>query len=283
MRKVLSTLALALLPVLASAAVPDMFGIAKMTYRVSSLEMARDYYGRFLGFDEAFHYPSGKGTVYAFKVNDRQFIEVFVDEGAPSRKDKLESVSIQVASAAQVRAFLLEKQWPVSELTTDGAGEKVVTTEDADGNRVEFVEYTPEGKHLGSAGKGLPDSRISTRIHHAGLPCGNLDGEDPFWGRLLGGKEVLRYGLDDPGSGRGLRYISIGLGTECIEHYRPSDRSFGHLCFQTPDMQETLMTLHSRGRYPVAKPSIGMTRRWLLNLFSPDGARVEFTEPFTLR
>ena len=276
-------MALALLPTFAFAAVPDMFGIAKMTYWVSSMEMARDYYGRFLGFEEAFSYLSEKGTVYAFKVNDRQFIEFIVDGGASGRKDKLESVSIQVASAESMRAFLLENQWPASDVRTDGAGERVVTTEDADGNRVEFVEYTPDGKHLGSRGKCLPDSRIATRIHHAGLPSGAIEQTDPFWGRLLGGKEVLRYRQDNPSGERGLRYISIGLGTECIEHYKPSDGSFGHLCFQTMDMQETLMVLHSRGKYKVTKPSIGMTRRWLLNLFSPDGARVEFTEPFTLR
>lgn len=281
MKRIIATLVLALCSAVAFAAVPDMFGIAKMTYRVSSVKMARDYYGRFLGFEEAFCYPSEQGTVYAFKVNDRQFIEFFVDGEASTRKDKLESVSIQVASAAAMRAYLLERQWPVSEVRTDGAGEKVVTTRDADGNRVEFVEYTPDGKHLQCVGKCLSDSRISIRIHHAGLPCERIDGEDPFWIRLLGGKEILRYQQEE--SERGLHYVCIGLGTECIEHYRPCNASFGHLCLQSQDMQETLMTLHSRGGYPVPKPSIGMTKRWLLNLSSPDGARVEFTEPYTLR
>jgi catechol 2,3-dioxygenase-like lactoylglutathione lyase family enzyme len=278
MRKLFFAIAALLFSVSAFAAVPDMYGIAKMTYRISSVEMVRDYYGRFLGFDEAFSYPSDKGTVYAFKVNDRQFIEFYVDNEAPSRKDKLASVSIQVASAEKMHEFLVEKKWPVSEVSTDGAGEKVVSTKDADGNVIEFVEFTANGKHMKCAGKYLSDKRISTRIHHAGLPAGKIDGEDPFWIKLLGGKEIVRYEGE-----RGIHYITIGLGTECVEHYYPSDVSFGHVCFQTMDMQETLMTLYSRGGYKMSKPSIGMTKRWNLNIFTPEGAKVEFAEPYSLR
>ena len=49
------------------------------------------------------------------------------------------------------------------------------------------------------------------------------------------------------------------------------------------DMQETLMTLYSRGGYKMSKPSIGMTKRWNLNIFTPEGAKVEFAEPYSLR
>jgi hypothetical protein len=54
---------------------PAIWGIAKMTFLVSDFQVARDYYGRFLGFDEAFSYPSDLGKVISFKVNDRQFLE----------------------------------------------------------------------------------------------------------------------------------------------------------------------------------------------------------------
>lgn len=59
---------------------PAIWGIAKMTFLVSDMEMAREYYGRFLGFDEAFSYPSPAGTVVSFKINDRQFLEFIVLE-----------------------------------------------------------------------------------------------------------------------------------------------------------------------------------------------------------
>ena len=50
---------------------PAIWGIAKMTFLVSDMEMAREYYGRFLGFDEAFSYPSPLGTVVSFKIKSR--------------------------------------------------------------------------------------------------------------------------------------------------------------------------------------------------------------------
>ena len=281
MRKIIFTIVVTLFGAAAFAAVPDIYGIVKLTYRVSSIDTVRDYYGRFLGFDEAFSYYSERGNVYSFKVNDRQFIEFFVDKDAVSRREKLVSVSLHVASADSIRDYLLEKHWPVSEVIIDGAGEKVVTTHDADGNLIEFVEFTQGGKHLKCLGESLSVNRISTRVHHVGLPSDKLDRDDPFWVGLLGGKEIVRY--QQSSGERGIHYISIGVGTECVEHYFPSDSSFGHPCFQTMDMQETLMVLHSRGGYPISKPSIGMTNRWLLNIVSPEGTKVEFTETFTLR
>jgi hypothetical protein len=65
---------------------PSVWGIAKMTFLVSNIDMAREYYGRFLGFDEAFSYLSPWGTVTSFKINDRQFIEFIVDEQATEKK-----------------------------------------------------------------------------------------------------------------------------------------------------------------------------------------------------
>jgi hypothetical protein len=53
---------------------PAIWGIAKMTFLVSDFQLARDYYGKFLGFEEAFSYPSDLGKVISFKVNDRQFL-----------------------------------------------------------------------------------------------------------------------------------------------------------------------------------------------------------------
>ncbi len=33
---------------------PEVWGIAKMTFLVSDLQVANDYYGKFLGFEKAF-------------------------------------------------------------------------------------------------------------------------------------------------------------------------------------------------------------------------------------
>jgi hypothetical protein len=73
---------------------PAIWGIAKMTYKVSSFDLARNYYGKFLGFDEAFSYSSGLGKVISFKVNDRQFLE-FIEDNDAKNKPRLVSVSFE--------------------------------------------------------------------------------------------------------------------------------------------------------------------------------------------
>ena len=47
---------------------------------------------------------------------------------------------------------------------------------DSDGHTVEIVQYAPpDGWTLREQGKYLPDTRISTRMLHAGILVGNLE------------------------------------------------------------------------------------------------------------
>src|SRR5437899_2848080 len=55
-----------------------VMGIANVTFKVADLDQARAYYGKILGFTEAFDLRdrSGKVTSAYFKINDEQFIEI---------------------------------------------------------------------------------------------------------------------------------------------------------------------------------------------------------------
>ena len=136
MKKVVS-LALALILGISLYAqdVPEILGISGLTFKVSSFKMARDYYGRLLGFTEAFRYQSDAGKVLAFKVNDRQFIQL-VEDPDVTPGNGLVKVSILVSSAGKMREYMAAKGWEVSDVTTDWAGEKVFSCLDADGNPV---------------------------------------------------------------------------------------------------------------------------------------------------
>jgi hypothetical protein len=52
-------------------------------------------------------------------------------------------------------------------------------------------------------------------------------------------------------------------------------------------MQEALLIVRSRTAPDVpnhrAAPQIGRNNRWQLNLYDPDGTRIEFMEPWTVR
>jgi catechol 2,3-dioxygenase-like lactoylglutathione lyase family enzyme len=262
---------------------PAIWGIAKITFLVSDFQVARDYYGRFLGFGEAFSYPSDQGTVLSFKVNDRQFLE-FIEDPEAVDKNRLVSVSFETENVEQMRQFLKYKGLEVPDRTrTDGAGNEVLLIHDPSGNPLEFIEYKASSFHLQSKGRYLSKNRISKRIHHVGLFNNAITDNDPYYMGILNFKEILRY-PEDKNIVPTILYLGMGDCIENIEFYSPSDLNFSHPCFLVDDMQETIYTLKERRiSESLSQPIIGKGGRWILNMTNADGTRVEFTEGHRVR
>lgn len=261
---------------------PAVWGIAKMTFLVSDMEMAREYYGRFLGFDEAFSYPSPSGTVVSFKINDRQFLEFIVDKTGKRKKtprfyitgNRVGTGYVTLLESARSESFSMYHGWGRKRSHCHAR---------CSWEQCRIYQSESDGLHRKSKGKFLSENRISKRIHHAGLYAEKIDEQDPFWVKILKCKEIVRYPLDkiQPGI---IQYLGLGDCTENIEHYSPCDENFSHPCFLVEDMQETIYTLKERRNgQTVNRPSIGKTKRWLLNLQTPDKTRVEFTEAYCIK
>ena len=262
---------------------PLVWGIAKMTFYVSDFQVAKDYYGDFLGFEEAFSYRSDLGEVISFKVNDRQYLE-FIEDKRSKEKPRLVSVSLETNDVVQMRKYLEEKGVKVqANVTEDDAGNKVVLVHDPHGIPVEFVQFGNQSLHLLSRGKYLSERRISKRIHHVGLYCKEVLDDDPFWAGIMGCKELWRYPESHQQKVE-MNYLQLPDCVENIEHYPSDDINFSHPCLLVDDMQETIYTLKERqGNNKLAKPVVGKGKRWLLNLKNDDGTKVEFTEAYTIR
>lgn len=257
---------------------PAFWGIAKMTILVSDFNLARDYYGRFLGFDEAFSYQGDQGKIISFKVNDRQFLE-FVEDNHAKEKNRMISVSFEIENVEQMRQYLKTNGLQVPDKThIDGAGNEVFTVSDPSGNQIEFIRFGANGLHKKSVGKYLSDKRISKRIHHVGLYAEKITDNDPFYAGMLKFKEIVRY-PEDRSIAPTILYLGMDDCIENIEHYSPNDINVSHPCFLVDDMQETIYTLKERRiKETLAKPVIGKGKRWILNLYNTDNTRVEFTE-----
>ena len=286
MSKITLVMALLLLVCVAQAQTiqrPAIWGIAKMTYLVSDFQLARDYYGKFLGFDEAFTYNTVSGKIISFKVNDRQFLE-FIEDKDARYKPRLVSVTFETEDVAQMRKYLQEKQVEVPEkVSVDGAGNAVILVHDLSGVPVEFLKYSPNSPHKNSKGKFLSENRISKRLHHAGLFCKEVIDNDPFYVEILGFKELWRFPEDHQEKVK-MNYLQIPDCVENIEHYPSDDINFSHPCFLVEDMQETIYILKERkGANKLSKPKVGSGKRWLLNMVNEDGTKVEFTEAHTVR
>ena len=262
---------------------PAIWGIAKMTFLVSDFQLARDYYGKYLGFDEAFSYSTDLGKAISFKVNDRQFLEFVVDKQAKDKK-RMVSVSFETENVEQMRQYLKSKGQNVPDkVTIDGAGNGIFVVDDLSGNHIEFVDLKANGLHRQSLGKYLSDRRISKRIHHVGLYAKTIRDDDSFYSGILKFKEQVRY-PEDRNVSPSILYLGMADCIENIEHYSPNDENVSHPCFLVDDMQETIYTLKERkGSETIGKPGIGKGKRWIMNMRNLDDTRVEFTEAHTVR
>lgn len=260
---------------------PPIWGIAKMTYLISSKELADRYYHSFLGFDYAFSYPSNEGKHLVYKVNNRQFLEFIVDTNA-KEKNRFVSVSFETENCNQMETYLRGKGVNIiSPSHIDNAGNKVLLVKDPSGILIEFIEYTPISLHMKSKGKFLSANRISTRIHHVGLFTKEMNDNPSFYTQILGCKLIIRYPQEISETPKML-YFQLPDCAEMIENYSPSkDLNFCHPCFVTDDIQEVLYKLKERKIVEtLGTPMVGKGKRWILNITNTDGTKVEFTEPF---
>ena len=210
MRFTLPVLALsaALLPCLAEPAAtsaattierPPIIGVAHIGLKTKDLAASREFYGRYLGYQEAFTLdkPSGGLMLTYFKVNDHQYIEVFPNLKSET-EDRLSHIAFETTNIQQLRDYLATKGVKVPEKLKPGLdGNVSMMLKDPDGHDVEFVQYMPGSLHTANFGKSLPASRISERIIHVGVTVSDRAAADRFYKDILGFREFWHGGMKD--------------------------------------------------------------------------------------
>jgi catechol 2,3-dioxygenase-like lactoylglutathione lyase family enzyme len=153
---------------------------------------------------------------------------------------------------------------------------------------VEFVQSLPDGMEAKAAGKFEPSTRISGQIYHVGFLVGNSQKSLDFYGNILGFQETWR-GTGNPDQ---LSWINMRVpdGTDYVEFmlYRTLPATYGgsnHVALAVPDMAAAVAALQSRPAFAAYGKTLdihlGKNGKRQVNLFDPDGTRVELMEPFT--
>jgi lactoylglutathione lyase len=277
----------------APAARPKILGVAHMAVFVSDLTKARGFYEDLLGFEEPFTLPKQDGTIdIAFvKINDQQWIELFNRPGAG--EGQLNHIALYTDDAEAMRTYLASQQVQVPASVPKGrTGNKNFMIKDPDGHDVEIVEYQPDSWTAKDAGKHLPDGRISARALHVGVLVGSLDASLKFYDGILGFQEFWR---GSAANSKTLSWVNMRVpdGTDYIElmlydEKPPPDArgSAHHLCLQVPDAEKAAALFDARpARSGYTRPvavRTGINRKRQVNLFDPDGTRVELMEPDTV-
>jgi catechol 2,3-dioxygenase-like lactoylglutathione lyase family enzyme len=156
-------------------------GIAHVAIRASSIEQSRAFFGK-LGFEEAFAMDKGGSPTEAFfKVNDRQFIELYL------RRDTSQAVGFMHAcfEAADINAlyqYYVAHGLAHTPVKRTGAGNLLFTLRgpyqpgppsglrEALTQNIEYTQYMPSSRHTLDRGQHLGPHRIEDRIAGVGIP-----------------------------------------------------------------------------------------------------------------
>ena len=290
MRKLIALLAITPLLLAQEPKRPRVLGVAHIALFVSDIEKSRAFYKDFLGFGEPFKLdkPDGSLSLTFIKVNDRQYIELF--PGLQPGADRLNHISIQTDDAEAMRAYLGSRGVKVPATVPKGRIKNSnFNVKDPDGHTVEIVQYEPDGWSLREKGKFMTSARISERMLHLGILVGDLNASRKFYGDILGFHEIWRGSRDSAVLSwtnmqvpDGEDYIEFMLYKDLPE---PDKRGTAHhICLMTPDIAQAKAKLETRsGLY--TKPMeirTGTNRKRQMNLYDPDGTRVELMEPVTV-
>jgi lactoylglutathione lyase len=126
---------------------------------------------------------------------------------------------------------------------------------------------------------------------HVGVVVASLEKALAFYGDVLGLKETWRGSA----TGRVLNWVNVRVpdGDDYVEFMLyespPTLRRLGtmhHLCLEVPDVEAAKSTLEAK---PARKDysreltiQTGVNRKRQLNLYDPDGTRIELMEPKTV-
>ncbi|MBI3207746.1 MAG: VOC family protein [Candidatus Solibacter usitatus] len=271
---------------------PRITGVAHIALFVHDVDQARQFYKGLLGYGEPFllNNPDGKLSLTFIKVNDRQYIELFPEREAGT--DRLNHISIETDDAEAMRVYLASKGVAVPAKVGKGRiGNSNFNVKDPDGHTVEIVQYEPTGWSVREKGKFMTQDRLSTRMMHLGILVGSLDRANSFYRDILGFQEFWRGSRDE----KQLSWVNMKVpdGDDYIEFMlydtlpEPNRRGTAHhICLEVPDMAKALAAVEAKpARKGYTRPleiRTGINRKRQMNLYDPDGTRVELMEPRTV-
>lgn len=271
---------------------PHITGLSHIAFYVHDIQKSRAFYKDFLGFAEPYSLTNKDGTLHLtwIKINDRQTIELFPEQETNS--DRLYHVALETDDAVGMRDYLNAQGVKVPDKVGKGKiGNLNYFIKDPDGRIVEIVQYAPDGWTTVNKGKFLPDTRISTNMPHMGILEGDLSASKKFYEGILGFHEIWRGSKNSKVLNWVHEQIPDGTGFFELMLYSelpdPDKRGkYHHFCLEVPDIEKAKVILQERaariGYNKAMEIQTGVNRKRQLNLYDPDGTRVELMEPQTV-
>ncbi|MFZ1086833.1 MAG: VOC family protein [Terracidiphilus sp.] len=167
-------------------------GIAHVAIRVGDLERSRAFY-RLLGYEEAFAMEAGGSPTEAFfKINDRQFIELY------PRRQPGQALGFMHVCFESPDLNALHQQYEAQDLKPTpakkaGAGNLLFTVQGPEEpglpaglrpqatQHIEYTQYMPGSRHTLDRGKHLGANRIAEEMVGAAIPVSDSAAASAFY------------------------------------------------------------------------------------------------------
>jgi catechol 2,3-dioxygenase-like lactoylglutathione lyase family enzyme len=251
---------------------PKITGIDHVAFYSSVPDSAKKFYGDLLGLP-----PGPWSGVYV--VGD-QNVEMEKDADRHG-DDRIAHVAFATDNAEGMRKFLASRGVNVPAFVhVEKSGTRWFNLHDPEGHEIEFVQSEPfhpaETSH-----------EISTSLIHAGFVVRDRATEDKFYGGLLGFRLYWQGGMKEgqsdwvdmqvPDGTQWLEYM-IQLPGAKLDHNTLG--ILNHIALGVTDIHAAAAQLQSRGWKPSDREQaqLGRDGKWQLNLYDPDGTRVELME-----
>jgi catechol 2,3-dioxygenase-like lactoylglutathione lyase family enzyme len=260
---------------------PRIFGIAQVQILVTDLSTARTFYQQALDQARDCNWCE-RVPGQTFLVNATQAIIVSAAP-SPAPSNVIEEIVFATDNMAKLRRFLAAHNITVDEPhEKDKAPGPFLSVVDPEGHRISFIQSLG----VTALKPGYPPDSLppGNRLIHAGFVVHDRAAEDKFYKDILGFHVYWHGGMKDDET----NWVDMQVpdGTDWIEYMLnvPANADhhtlgvMNHIALGVPDIHAAEKQLRANGWNGTDQPKIGRDGKWQLNLYDPDGTRVELME-----
>ena len=255
---------------------PKILGLAFVRLNVSDLAASRRFYEETLQLGNHINDCLGAQSV-CFRLTPSTTIELVHADVAPGGS-MLEELGFWTDDLDAMRRYLAAKNAGVGDIYSGYDGRKRFELRDPENHRIAFVAPPLPTTFFSWS------SQISRHLLHAGFVVNDMAAENHFYGDLLGFRLYWYGGFKDQDTD--WYEIQVPNGSNWIEYMlnipaNASKQELGvqnHFSLGVEDIHATAAELRKNGLEKFDGPEIGHDGKWSLDVYDPDGTRIEFME-----